>query len=124
MPRRSSTTASKELGTAVVDFDDYRNPLEATGLTLVRYQENYQEEWDLDGVICDLDESPGLPPFIEIACADSDAVHAAGPPKPSCRYATGPIHIYHDLVTLGTLATQWTDKARVNQSVRPDGRLR
>jgi adenylate cyclase class 2 len=47
------------------------------GLTTVRYQENYREEWELYDVVCDIDEWPGLPPFAEIGGPSPDAVHAA-----------------------------------------------
>jgi adenylate cyclase class 2 len=72
-----STSDITALETAVSDFDACRELLEAIGLTVVRYQENYREEWELDDVACDLDEWPRLPPFVEIAGPGPAAVRAA-----------------------------------------------
>lgn len=77
IPRAEDDAPSRELETAVSDFDACRELLEAIGLTTVSYQENYREEWELDSVTCNIDEWPGLPPFVDIAGPDPDAVFDA-----------------------------------------------
>lgn len=47
------------------------------GFTTLRYQENYREEWRLDGVTYDLDTWPDLPTYLEIEGPDEAAVRAA-----------------------------------------------
>ncbi|GII22835.1 class IV adenylate cyclase [Planosporangium mesophilum] len=61
----------------VGDFDATRVLLEAMGFTAQRYQENYREEWHLDGVTFDLDTWPDLPTFLEVEGPDEAAVHNA-----------------------------------------------
>lgn len=61
----------------VVDFEATRKLLEAMGYTAKRYQENYREEWRLDGVVYDFDTWPDLPTYLEIEGASEEAVHAA-----------------------------------------------
>jgi adenylate cyclase class 2 len=61
----------------VADFHAAQHLLEAMGFTTVRYQENYREEWQLDGVIYDLDTWPDLPTYIEVEGPDEAAVRAA-----------------------------------------------
>jgi adenylate cyclase class 2 len=67
----------RELGVGVSDFESTQGLLEELGLKPVRYQENYREEWRLDDVIYDLDEWPGLAPFLEIEGPDPDSVNLA-----------------------------------------------
>jgi adenylate cyclase class 2 len=61
----------------VGDFEATRVLLEAMGLTALRYQENYREEWHLDGVTFDIDTWPDLPTFLEIEGPDEAAVRHA-----------------------------------------------
>jgi adenylate cyclase, class 2 len=61
----------------VGDFDATRILLEAMGLTALRYQENYREEWRLDEVTFDFDTWPDLPTFLEIEGPDEVAVRRA-----------------------------------------------
>jgi adenylate cyclase class 2 len=62
----------------VGSFDAAKHLLEAMGFTARRYQENYREEWELDGVIYDIDTWPDLPTFLEIEGASEHEVgHAA-----------------------------------------------
>jgi adenylate cyclase, class 2 len=61
----------------VGDFEDTRVLLDAMGFTAVRFQENYREEWHLDGVTFDLDTWPDLPTFLEIEGPDEAAVRQA-----------------------------------------------
>lgn len=66
-----------EAETEVVDFDATRTVLQAMGFTAKRYQENYREEWQLDGVTYDLDTWPELPTYLEVEGSDQTAVHDA-----------------------------------------------
>jgi adenylate cyclase class 2 len=47
------------------------------GFKVLRYQENYREEWKLGEVTFDLDTWPDLPTFLEVEGPDEDAVRAA-----------------------------------------------
>lgn len=58
-------------------FDATKALLEAMGFIALRYQENYREEWTLDGVTFDIDTWPGLPTFLEIEGPDEPAVRRA-----------------------------------------------
>ncbi|WP_371791386.1 CYTH domain-containing protein [Streptomyces sp. NBC_01471] len=51
--------------------------LAALGLRQVRYQQNYREEWQLDGVTYDFDTWPDLPTFLEIESSSEEAVRKA-----------------------------------------------
>ncbi|MFI0445131.1 class IV adenylate cyclase [Actinomadura sp. 6N118] len=66
-----------EAEVAVSDFQQARQLLEAMGFTALRYQENYREEWQLDGVTYDIDTWPDLPTFLEIEGPGEQAVRAA-----------------------------------------------
>jgi adenylate cyclase class 2 len=61
----------------VSDFRAAQTLLEAMGFEALRYQENYREEWVLDGVTFDLDTWPDLDPFLEIEGPDEVAVRRA-----------------------------------------------
>lgn len=61
----------------VADFHATQRLLEAMGFTVLRYQENYREEWRLDEVIFDLDTWPGLPTYLEIEGPAESAVRSA-----------------------------------------------
>ncbi len=73
----SSIDSILEAETEVVDFQNTRTLLEAMGYTAKRYQENYREEWKLDGVTYDIDTWPGLPTYLEIEGTNEQAVHQA-----------------------------------------------
>jgi adenylate cyclase class 2 len=75
--RPSSIDSILEAETEVVDFQDTRGLLEAMGYTAKRYQENYREEWRLDGVTYDIDTWPDLPTYLEIEGESEQAVHDA-----------------------------------------------
>lgn len=51
--------------------------LKALGLRQVRYQQNYREEWQLDGVAYDFDTWPDLLTFLEIEGSSEEAVRGA-----------------------------------------------
>ncbi|GAB2846976.1 hypothetical protein GCM10022221_52850 [Actinocorallia aurea] len=61
----------------VSGFGETRGLLEAMGFRAERYQENYREEWVLDGVAYDFDTWPGLPTFLEVEGPDRASVEAA-----------------------------------------------
>lgn len=62
----------------VSDFRGAQRLLEAMGFFTLRYQENYREEWRLDGVTFDLDTWPDLPTYLEIEGPnEADVQHAA-----------------------------------------------
>lgn len=63
-----------------VEVDDLAKTAElltALGLRRVRYQQNYREEWRLNGVIYDFDTWPDLPTFLEVEGASEEAVREA-----------------------------------------------
>jgi len=66
-----------EIEIEVGDLDGTAELLTALGLRQVRYQQNYREEWRLDGVTYDLDTWPDLPTFLEIESTSEDAVRKA-----------------------------------------------
>jgi adenylate cyclase class 2 len=47
------------------------------GMTEVRYQENYREEWVWEDVAFDFDTWPGLPTFVEVEGPDENSVRRA-----------------------------------------------
>jgi adenylate cyclase class 2 len=61
----------------VDSFETAQRILQELGLAPVRYQENYREEWHLGPVTYDLDEWPGLHPFLEIEGPDPGTVETA-----------------------------------------------
>ncbi|MHC5908151.1 class IV adenylate cyclase [Streptomyces sp. S6] len=66
-----------EIETEVDDLGAMAEILRRLGLTEVRYQENYREEWRLGDVVFDFDTWPGLPTFVEIEGPDERAVREA-----------------------------------------------
>ncbi|MFE4666624.1 class IV adenylate cyclase [Streptomyces sp. NPDC056716] len=74
-----STTidGTKEIETEVGDLHAMADILRRVGLTEVRYQENYREEWRLGEVAFDFDTWPGLPTFLEIEGPDEASVRQA-----------------------------------------------
>ncbi|MER8042020.1 class IV adenylate cyclase [Streptomyces sp. NPDC094032] len=74
-----STTidGTTEIETEVTDLHAMADILRRLGLTEVRYQENYREEWRLGEVAFDFDTWPDLPTFIEIEGPDEASVRQA-----------------------------------------------
>ncbi|MFD9024425.1 class IV adenylate cyclase [Streptomyces parvulus] len=68
---------TKEIETEVSDPHATADILRLAGLTEVRYQENYREEWRLGEVAFDFDSWPGLPTFLEIEGPDEPSVRQA-----------------------------------------------
>ncbi len=56
----------KEIEVEVSDFDRTSQLLEAIGLIPKTYQERHRTRYSLDGVDCDIDEWPVIPPYIEL----------------------------------------------------------
>ena len=65
-----------ERETTVGDFDTTREILLKTGLIEKMYQENKRTRYVLDGVECDLDTWPLLPPYLEIEGESWEKVYA------------------------------------------------
>ncbi|MCQ0024459.1 class IV adenylate cyclase [Streptomyces somaliensis DSM 40738] len=68
---------TKEIETEVSDLHAMADILRRAGLTEVRYQENYREEWRLGEVAFDFDTWPDLPTFLEIEGPDEASVRQA-----------------------------------------------
>ncbi|MEU3523306.1 class IV adenylate cyclase [Streptomyces sp. NPDC038707] len=68
---------TKEIETEVADLHAMAGILRRVGLTEVRYQENYREEWRLGEVAFDFDTWPDLPTFLEIEGPDEASVRQA-----------------------------------------------
>ncbi|MFJ2645809.1 class IV adenylate cyclase [Streptomyces sp. NPDC087420] len=66
-----------EIETEVTDLQAMAEILRNIGMSEVRYQENYREEWRLGEVAFDFDTWPGLPTFIEIEGPDEASVRQA-----------------------------------------------
>ncbi|MCF2129792.1 class IV adenylate cyclase [Strepomyces sp. STD 3.1] len=73
----TSIDGTKEIETEVSDLHATADILRRAGLTEVRYQENYREEWRLGQVAFDFDTWPGLPTFLEIEGPDEASVRQA-----------------------------------------------
>ncbi|MET8829587.1 class IV adenylate cyclase [Streptomyces sp. NPDC004610] len=68
---------TQEIETEVSDLHAMADILRRVGLTEVRYQENYREEWRLGEVAFDFDTWPDLPTFLEIEGPDEASVREA-----------------------------------------------
>lgn len=68
---------AKEIETEVSDLHAMADIRWRVGLTEVRYQENYREEWRLGEVDFDFDTWPDLPTFLEIEGPDEASVRQA-----------------------------------------------
>ncbi|MFG3384550.1 class IV adenylate cyclase [Streptomyces sp. NPDC047999] len=66
-----------EIETEVADLHAMADILRRLGLTEVRYQENYREEWRLGEIAFDFDTWPDLPTFVEIEGPDEASVRQA-----------------------------------------------
>jgi adenylate cyclase, class 2 len=73
----TSIGGTTEIETDVTDLPAMAEILSRLGLTEVRYQENYREEWRWGVVTFDFDTWPGLPTFVEIEGPDEDSVRRA-----------------------------------------------
>lgn len=73
----SSIDGTTEIETEVADLPAMAEILRALGLSEVRYQENYREEWRLGEVAFDFDTWPALPTFLEIEGPDEASVRQA-----------------------------------------------
>ena len=89
----STVDSVLEVQTPVGDFDATQRLLEAVGFEAVRYQENYREEWQLDGVTYDFDTWPDLPPFVEVE----------GPGEAAVRNASEALGLDFALATFGAV---------------------
>ncbi|MFJ7261527.1 class IV adenylate cyclase [Streptomyces globosus] len=74
-----STTidGTTEIETEITDLPAMADILRRLGLSEVRYQENYREEWRLGEVAFDFDTWPDLPTFLEIEGPDEASVRQA-----------------------------------------------
>src|SRR6266542_2438551 len=70
----SSDEAFAEVSVEIGDEDACLELFAQLGFPVVRYQENYREQWRWESIVFDLDEWPGLPPFVEIEGASADDV--------------------------------------------------
>ncbi|MGW5008145.1 class IV adenylate cyclase [Streptomyces parvulus] len=84
---------TKEIETEVSDPHATADILRLAGLTEVRYQENYREEWRLGEVAFDFDTWPGLPTFLEIE----------GPDEPSVRQAAALLDLDYSEARFGSV---------------------
>jgi adenylate cyclase, class 2 len=66
-----------EIEIEVSDLEKTAELLKAVGLRQVRYQQNYREEWRLDGITYDFDTWPDLPTFLEVEGPSEEAVRTA-----------------------------------------------
>jgi adenylate cyclase, class 2 len=74
----TTINGTTEIETEVTDLRAMAEILCRLGMTEVRYQENYREEWRSGEVAFDFDTWPGLPTFVEIEGPDEASVrHAA-----------------------------------------------
>ncbi|MGK3090658.1 class IV adenylate cyclase [Streptomyces sp. WAC01490] len=73
----TTINGTKEIETEVTDLHAMADILRRVGLTEVRYQENYREEWRLGEVAFDFDTWPVLPTFLEIEGPDEASVRQA-----------------------------------------------
>ncbi|MFJ9890495.1 class IV adenylate cyclase [Streptomyces sp. NPDC091287] len=73
----TTINGTTEIETEVTDLHAMADILRRVGLTEVRYQENYREEWRLGEVAFDFDTWPDLPTFLEIEGPDEASVRQA-----------------------------------------------
>lgn len=64
--RHDGVDGTDEAETAVGDFDTANQLLAMMGFTPKSYQENRRTSFTLDGVRLEIDEWPGIPPYLEI----------------------------------------------------------
>ncbi|MFI7101929.1 class IV adenylate cyclase [Streptomyces sp. NPDC050161] len=73
----SHINGTTEIEIEVSDLNKTAELLGALGLRQVRFQQNYREEWQLDGVTYDFDTWPDLPTFLEVEGTSEAAVRGA-----------------------------------------------
>lgn len=66
----------RETCVTVSSFDDAVSILKATGLIQNAYQETKRETWKLGDSLIEIDEWPGLKPYIEIETTDAKTLHS------------------------------------------------
>jgi adenylate cyclase class 2 len=66
----------RETCVTVSSFDDAVSILKATGLIQNAYQETKRETWKLGDSLIEIDEWPGLEPFIEIETTDGKTLQS------------------------------------------------
>lgn len=66
--------ANKEISFTVDDFDAVIQFITTLGIQRKGFQENLREEWDLDGVVFDIDTWPNIEPWLEIEADSEDKV--------------------------------------------------
>lgn len=64
----------KEIEIVVDNFELQKELLENVGLSSRNYQENYREEWQINGVKIDIDTWPAIGTYIEIEGKDEKSV--------------------------------------------------
>ncbi|WP_406311749.1 CYTH domain-containing protein [Streptosporangium sp. NBC_01639] len=67
---------TRETEVAVLDFETTDELLGKLGFTPKSYQENRRTSFTLDGAELEIDEWPGIPPYLEIEAGDRDHVIA------------------------------------------------
>jgi adenylate cyclase class 2 len=65
---------TKELEIVVSDFETTHAMLQRLGYVERSYQENRRESWSLDDVAIEIDQWPGLAPYVEIEASSEDSV--------------------------------------------------
>lgn len=72
----TSLSGTKEINLKVNDYDAAVEFMVACGIELKAHQETLREEWELDGVECDIDTWPWLPTYVELEGPSEGAVTA------------------------------------------------
>ncbi len=70
----SKITGMREVQLEVDSMEKAGVFLEQLGLKQKNFQQNKREEWELDGVVFDIDTWPSIPPYLEIEAKDEDTV--------------------------------------------------
>jgi adenylate cyclase class 2 len=66
--------AFAEVTVEVGDEESTLTLFKCLGFEVLRYQESYREQWRWGAIVFDLDEWPGLPPFLEVEADDAESV--------------------------------------------------
>lgn len=70
----SEAKCQQETQVTVSSFDDAISILRATGLTSSVYMESYRESWRMGDVYIEIDEWPGIEPYVEIEGPDVESI--------------------------------------------------
>lgn len=70
----SKITGMREVQLEVDSMEKAKTFLEQLGLKQKNFQQNKREEWELDGVVFDIDTWPLIPPYLEIEAKDEQTV--------------------------------------------------